>query len=183
MPFNFAAIQAKRAEFSAHSFLEGHIPKDVSSALAAVVIFTDSTIPLDSLIQKAEKRVASRQPRLFAFLPLYTTNHCDSHCKMCAMRKGNLRLDRKFAGRNAIIEQLTILRDSEHLRGLGLLTGEYADSFSRLANAFRIGWATRTALDMGFKRIYLNIGTLTPDEIEVLADWFSPEDPVTLCVF
>ncbi|MGY1455958.1 3-methyl-2-indolic acid synthase [Streptomyces sp. SS8] len=167
---------------SALSLPLGQEPPE-SRAAVALALWEDRSITTDELKKAAEERCATRAPVLHTFVPLYTTNHCDSECKMCSMRKGNVRLDRKFSGRNEIIEQLRVLRDHEGVRGVGLLTGEYEDKHTRLASAFRIGWAIRTALDMGFERIYFNIGSMEPDEIEILGEWVEREDPVTMCVF
>ena len=154
-----------------------------SRPAVALALWLDRSISTEELKAAAELRCADRVPRLHTFVPLYTTNHCDSECKMCSMRKGNGRLVRKFSGRNELTEQLTILYRHEGVRGVGFLTGEYEDKYVRLSTAFRIGWAMRTALDMGFERIYFNIGSMEPDEIEVLGEWIQRDDPVTMCVF
>nr|WSZ97818.1 3-methyl-2-indolic acid synthase [Streptomyces sp. NBC_00857] len=154
-----------------------------SREAVALALWEDRSISTGELKSAAEARCGARRPRLHTFVPLYTTNYCDSECKMCSMRKGNLRMDRKFSGRNEITEQLRILYTHEGVRGVGLLTGEYEDKHVRLSSAFRIGWAIRTALDMGFERVYFNIGSMEPDEIGVLGEWVGREDPVTMCVF
>ena len=154
-----------------------------SAAAVAIALFNDRRVKTEAIVAAASQRLAGRRPQLHTFVPLYTTNYCDSECKMCAMRVGNRKLVREFAGRRAIEEQLDILYNDEHVRGVGFLTGEYRDKFSRLASAFRIGWAMRTALDRGFRRVYFNIGSMERDEIDVLADWVSPNEPVTMCVF
>jgi 3-methyl-2-indolic acid synthase len=154
-----------------------------SRPAVALALWQDRQIGDDELRQAAELRCAARRPRLHTFVPLYTTNHCDSECKMCSMRKGNARMVRKFAGRDEIIEQLEILHRHEGVRGVGFLTGEYQDKYTRLSTAFRIGWAIRTALDMGFERVYFNIGSMEPDEIDVLGEWVRRDEPVTMCVF
>jgi 2-iminoacetate synthase len=154
-----------------------------SRPAVALALWRDRSVSTEDLRAAAEARCAPRSPRLHTFVPLYTTNHCDSECKMCSMRKGNERLVRKFSGRNEIIEQLRILYEHEGVRGVGFLTGEYEDKYVRLSTAFRIGWAIRTALDMGYERIYFNIGSMEPDEIDVLGEWIHRDDPVTMCVF
>ncbi|GAA3222731.1 3-methyl-2-indolic acid synthase [Streptomyces sp. XM83C] len=156
---------------------------DASRAAVALALWEDRSISTAELKAAAEARCGSRRPRLHTFVPLYTTNYCDSECKMCSMRKGNHRLDRKFSGRNEITEQLEILYHHEGVRGVGFLTGEYEDKHTRLASAFRIGWAVRTALDLGFERVYFNIGSMEEDEIDVLGEWIGRDDPVTMCVF
>jgi len=154
-----------------------------SRAAVAVALWLDRDISTAELQSAAERRCASRTPRLHTFVPLYTTNYCDSECKMCSMRKGNARMVRKFSGKNEITEQLSILYHHEGVRGVGFLTGEYEDKYVRLSTAFRVGWAMRTALDMGFERIYFNIGSMEPDEIDVLGEWITTDEPVTMCVF
>ncbi len=154
-----------------------------SRAAVALALWNDVTVTTQTLQAAAEERCRTRTPQLHTFVPLYTTNHCDSECKMCSMRKSNTRMDRQFASRNEIIEQLKILYHYEGVRGVGFLTGEYEDKYVRLTTAFRIGWSIRTALDLGYERIYFNIGSMEPDEIDVITEWFSPTEPVTMCVF
>src|SRR5699024_3800803 len=55
--------------------------------------------------------------------------------------------------------------------------------YVRLSTAFRVGWAMRTALDKGFERLYFNIGSMEPDEIDVLGEWIEKDDRITMCVF
>ncbi|GGW61400.1 3-methyl-2-indolic acid synthase [Streptomyces xantholiticus] len=182
---DLAEVREAAATVDTRSVLSLPLGQEPPQARAAVALalWEDRSITTEELKKAAEARCATRSPALHTFVPLYTTNHCDSECKMCSMRKGNIRLDRKFSGRNEIIEQLRILRDHEGVRGVGLLTGEYEDKHTRLASAFRIGWAIRTALDMGFERIYFNIGSMEPDEIDTLGEWVERKDPVTMCVF
>ena len=158
-------------------------PAGLHPAVVALALFRHPDITLDALIAGAKQRISSRRPQMHTFVPLYTTNHCDSECKMCAMRKGNDRLIRKFAGKRTIEQQLQVLFDHERVRGVGLLTGEYHDEYTRLANAFRIGWTARRALDMGFERVYVNIGSMSDGEIEVLGEWLDADAAVTMCVF
>lgn len=155
-----------------------------SRPAVALAMLESPDVPIEVLAARAEERCAARLPQLKTFVPLYTTNHCDSECKMCSMRKGNDRMERKFATRSELIEQLDVLYSVEGVRGVGLLTGEYDSAYTRLATAFRIGWLARQALDMGFQDVYINIGSLTPPEIEVFADWIEDrQDAITLCVF
>jgi 2-iminoacetate synthase len=182
---DIAEVRAEAATVDTRAVLKlgpGEEPA-ASRPAVALALFEDLSIGTEELQNAAEARCASRRPQLHTFVPLYTTNHCDSECKMCSMRKDNARMERKFSGRNEIIEQLEILYHHEGVRGVGFLTGEYEDKFTRLSSAFRIGWAMRTALDMGFERIYFNIGSMEPDEITVLGEWITPDEPVTMCVF
>jgi 3-methyl-2-indolic acid synthase len=155
-----------------------------SLAEAAYLIFTDSKFSNDEIRSAAQVRVQGiRKKNLLTFSPLFTTNYCDSNCLMCGMRKSNTMMERKFAGRSKIIDQLKILRKIEKTRGVGFVTGEYEGSFARNANAFWIGWGIREALDLGFNLIFCNIGSLDTNEISTLTDWFSPKDKVNLSVF
>jgi 2-iminoacetate synthase len=142
-------------------------------------------IPTAEVLAAAGEAVARAHPAKEVFVPIFTTNHCDAECRMCGMRSGNTKLVRKFAGRRAIAEQLTILRDHERVRAVGFLTGEFLDAYTRRTNAFLVGWAIAHAFELGFQRAYFNIGSMVPEEIETLADWVGDDrkDTVTMCVF
>lgn len=179
---DFAQRDRESQQLSAIDLLLG-LPEDVHPAAAALALLRDRSLSTD-LLKKAAIDAISRSGRVLeTFVPLYTTNHCDSECKMCAMRKSNTRLIRKHASKREIEDQLQVLFEHERVRGVGFLTGEYDDQFTRLASAFRIGWAARTAFDMGFKRVYLNIGSMEEGEIREISDWVRPGEPVTMCVF
>lgn len=182
---DLAAVRAEAATVATRAVLALAVGEEPAQSRPAVALalWEDASLSTAELVAAAELRCAARTPRLHTFVPLYTTNHCDSECKMCSMRKGNARMERRFSGRDEIIDQLRILYEHEGVRGVGFLTGEYEDKYTRLATAFRIGWAIRTALDMGFERVYFNIGSMEPDEIEVLGEWVRRDDPVTMCVF
>jgi 2-iminoacetate synthase len=182
---DLAEVQAEAATVDTRAVLALGIDEEPGATRPAVALalWQDRRIGTEELKTAAEARCAVRRPQLHTFVPLYTTNHCDSECKMCSMRKGNARMVRKFSGKVEITEQLEILYHHEGIRGVGFLTGEYQDKYVRLSTAFRIGWAIRTALDMGFERIYFNIGSMEPDEIDVLGEWIGRDDPVTMCVF
>ncbi|HEX8087674.1 MAG TPA: 3-methyl-2-indolic acid synthase [Blastocatellia bacterium] len=155
-----------------------------AKAAVALSIFRSESISTDSIFDAAQQAIIeARGNQKETFVPIFTTNFCDSECLMCGMRKGNAKLVRKFSGRRALEEQLSILYEVDHVRACGFLTGEFEGEYTRKANAFLIGWAIRRALDMGFEMVYFNIGSLTPDEIEVLGEWLDVTDPVTMCVF
>lgn len=180
---DLAEVQAEAVAVDTRTVLGVDEEPVWSRAAVALALWADTSLSTAELRAAAETRCAARRPQLHTFVPLYTTNHCDSECKMCSMRKGNARMERKFASRNEIIEQLEILYHHEGIRGVGFLTGEYEDKYVRLSTAFRIGWAMRTALDMGYERIYFNIGSMESDEIAVLGEWITHDEPVTMCVF
>src|SRR5262245_17728934 len=52
-------------------------------AAVALALLRDQTISTDQIKDAARRRLAERTPSLHTFVPLYTTNHCDSECKMC----------------------------------------------------------------------------------------------------
>ncbi len=180
---DIATIEQEAKLVDTRAVLDHGAGGDIHPAAIALALLRDTTISNDEIRAAAKRRLATRKPQLHTFVPFYITNHCDSECKMCGMRKGNTRLIRKFAGKKTIEEQLQIIYEDEGILGVGFVTGEYGDEYTRLSNAFRTGWAIRTAFDIGFKRIYFNIGSLGPEEIEVLADWIDQDDPVTMCVF
>jgi 3-methyl-2-indolic acid synthase len=156
----------------------------LSRPAKALSVYLNSEISNEQVFSAAEQAVSRcRGTVKSTFVPIFTTNYCDSECLMCGMRKGNSKLLRKFSGRRVIEEQLKILYEVDRVRAVGFLTGEYEGEYVRMANAFLIGWAIRRALDMGFQLIYFNIGSLVPEEIQVLREWIEPNEPVTMCVF
>lgn len=150
----------------------------------ALAMFTNQEIETDRLFSPAAARVENENPKKETFVPIFVTNHCQSECAMCGMRQSNGEMIRKFSGKQKIEEQLRILREVDGVEGVGFLTGEYLDKYTRLTNAFYIGWAIRSAVDMGFRKVFFNIGSMTPDEIQVFGEWLDPGDErITMCVF
>jgi 2-iminoacetate synthase len=185
---SFVLEDYHRLRAEALSFQPGNINSYgaclLSRAAKALSVYLNPDISTQQLFSAAEEAVRRCHGTVKStFVPIFTTNHCDSECLMCGMRKGNVKLHRKFSGRRTIEEQLKILYEVDQVRGVGFLTGEYEGEYVRMANAFLIGWAIRRALDMGFQLIYFNIGSLVPEEIEVLREWVEPSEPVTMCVF
>jgi len=129
----------------------------------------------------------ARAYELETFSPLYLTNTCDSECKMCGMRRDNRELDRQTAALPEIQRQLEILTE-RGVFAVGLLTGEYRRD-SRHWSIALTREALRRALDLGFRHVLVNIGSLDEQELtELLAD--VPRGPdgrtapkVTLCTF
>lgn len=153
-------------------------------AAQALALLTNPHIGAEEIFPIAAARVEHESPLKETFVPIFVTNYCQSECAMCGMRQSNGELIRKFSGRRKIEEQLQILRYVDGVEGVGFLTGEYSDKYTRYTNAFYIGWAIKTAFELGFRKIFFNIGSMTPDEIEVLAEWLDPGDErVTMCVF
>ena len=134
--------------------------------------------------------VARRGERAFeleTFSPLYLTNTCDSECKMCGMRRDNRDLDRQTAGPEATQHQLELLA-RRGVFAVGLLTGEYRRGARHWSIALTRD-ALRRALDLGFRHVLINIGSLDDAELaELIAEVPRGADgrtapKVTLCTF
>ncbi|WP_051386214.1 3-methyl-2-indolic acid synthase [Actinokineospora inagensis] len=179
---DFAEVSAAADALDAGSLLDSR-DHPAGRAATALALYRSTEVPTEDIVAAATRLAERRSPRLHTFSPLYTTNHCDSDCKMCGMRRSNTGMVRRFSGKREIEEQLRILLEHEGVRGVGFLTGEYDEPYTRLANAFRIGWAIERAFQLGFDRVYYNIGSMTDEEIAVLGEWITPEQPVTMCVF
>ena len=165
--------------------LPGQMPHELSVAEMAALWL--SPHDAESLRSAAIAWRGARTTELETFSPLYLTNTCDSECKMCGMRRDNRDLDRQTAAPAEIQGQLETLA-RRGVFAVGLLTGEYR----RDARQWSIGRtrdALARALDLGFRHILINIGSLDDAELEnLLAD--VPRRPdgrtapkVTLCTF
>jgi len=183
-------VKATSASFSTSELInilenEAKIADEAATkATQALALFCCDSISTETIMERAAQRVGSLAIEKETFVPIFVTNYCQSECKMCGMRQGNSKLLRKFSGKKKIEEQLAILREVDGVSGVGFLTGEYQDQYTRYANAFFTGWAINTALQMGFEKIFFNIGSMTLDEIEVLGEWLPQgEEKVTMCVF
>ena len=124
---------------------------------------------------------------LETFSPLYMTNTCDSECKMCGMRRENRELDRQTASPTEIQQQLEVLA-RRGVFAVGLLTGEYRRDSRRWSIALTRD-ALGRALELGFRHVLVNIGSLDERELDdLLADVPRGRDgrtapKVTLCTF
>lgn len=141
----------------------------------------------EALRDRAVSWRGARANELETFSPLYLTNTCDSECKMCGMRRDNRELDRQTAAPAEVQAQLETLA-ARGVFAVGLLTGEYR----RDARRWSIGLtrdALSRALDLGFRHVLINIGSLDGEELEqLLADVPRRADgrtapKVTLCTF
>ncbi|MFL6275187.1 MAG: hypothetical protein ACJ74G_08240, partial [Blastocatellia bacterium] len=120
--------------------------KGAAKAAAALSTFTNPEISTEEIFAAAQQAIlAARGRQKETFVPIFTTNSCDSECLMCGMRKSNSKLVRKFSSKRVIEEQLAILYEVDRVRGCGFLTGEFEGEYTRKANAFMIGWAIRRA--------------------------------------
>src|SRR5438128_432506 len=91
-----ASVRAGAATIDTRAVLAAGVdayPVDARPAIA-LALWEDTSIGTAQLKAAAEQACAVREPQLHTFVPLYTTNHCDSECKMCSMRKGNARMER-----------------------------------------------------------------------------------------
>ncbi len=124
---------------------------------------------------------------LETFSPLYLTNTCDAECLMCGMRRDNDRLERQTATPAEASQQLRILKQRGVL-AVALLTGEYRRE-SRHWGISLTREALHSALDLGFRHVLINIGSLDRAELDRLlaevprdgAGRLAPK--VTLCTF
>jgi 2-iminoacetate synthase len=180
---DLAGVITQSKTVDSKRIIERGVGDSDNSAAIALALFRDESISIDTLMSKASAIVAQRYNPLSTFVPLYLTNYCHAQCAMCGMRSGNENLIRKFASRKKIEEQLDTILHGEGIDSVAILTGEYGDKYTRLSTMFYVGWTVRTALDKGFKNILINIGSLMPDEIVVLKDWFDVDEPVMLSVF
>lgn len=128
-----------------------------------------------------------RATELETFSPLYLTNTCDSECRMCGMRRDNDELVRETATPTTAIDQLELLR-RRGVFAVGLLTGEYR----RDTRHWAIGLtrqALQAAIALEFRHVLVNIGSLDPDELELLLEGVPRDEngrvapKVTMCTF
>jgi 2-iminoacetate synthase len=181
---DYSGLDERAAAFHPSDIQDYRTARDIPAGARALSLYRNPSISNDELFTAAADAVhAVRGMTKSTFVPIFTTNYCDSECLMCGMRNGNSKLIRKFSGRRKIEEQLRILYEVDGVRAVGFLTGEYRDHYTRMANAFYIGWAINRAFELGFELVYFNIGSLVPEEIEVLAEWLEPGAPATMCVF
>jgi 2-iminoacetate synthase len=108
-------------------------------------------------------------PHLETFSPLYLSNECDAECAMCGMRRGNRHLVRETADEKTIDDQLAILH-RRGLRGVALVTGEYHFGTKRRAMLDLARRALETALEIGFRHVLLNVGSLDVGEHEEMLE-------------
>ncbi|MDQ0361535.1 hypothetical protein [Breznakia pachnodae] len=107
----------------------------------------------------------SDKPYKETFVPLYISNECDSVCKICNLRKNNNKIIRKTATKEEIYDQLNIIYSIEKISAVCILTGEHITGRKRRDNLDLVIWSINLAIQIGFKKVYFNIGALTDDEI------------------
>lgn len=154
-------------------------------ALATLLLAPD--VATDDLLAAVRARRPDG-PRVETFSPLYLTNECDAECRMCGMRGSNASLQRETADAATVETQLRILH-RRGLRGVAVLTGEYRHGPKRAAMIARATEAVRTALNVGFAHVLVNIGALDAAEYPALVAGLPRGDDgrvapqVTMCTF
>lgn len=137
-----------------------------------------------------ERLAAARRPKaqpIETFAPLYVSNECDAECRMCGMRATNADLVRETASPGTVAAQLDVLH-RRGLRGVAILTGEYAFGPRRRAMIGLAAAAVHGALERGFRHVLVNIGSLEDDELRLLlaglpTDGGTIVPQVTMCTF
>jgi 2-iminoacetate synthase len=156
-------------------------------SVAEMAALYESSATADELRAAAIARRGARAFELETFSPLYLTNTCDSECKMCGMRRDNRDLDRRTAAPEQIQRQLELLA-RRGVFAVGLLTGEYRRDSRHWSIALTRD-ALRRALELGFRHVLVNIGSLDDAELDaLLADVPRGRDgrtapKITLCTF
>lgn len=117
------------------------------------------------------------------FVPLYISNYCDSYCKMCNFNNDNKSLHRIRASEDEIIEQLKVIRDCEHISAVCILTGEVFGQEKRYENLTLVSSAINHAIELGFERVFFNIGSLTTQEIIFLKNNIIDASRLVLSLF
>lgn len=183
---NYAKIQERAKEIGNVDLSCSTIENDPElAATTAVAIFQNPNITYDDLVTAATHRKQQvRGKNIIGFVPIYLTNHCDGECKMCGMRHNNNDLVRQFSTKSIIDQQLRYLFKEQDMRGVAFLTGEFNDDYVRKANSFIVGYSLNEALKMGFERVYINIGSLQQEHMEIIADFIGKENRsrVAMCV-
>lgn len=117
------------------------------------------------------------------FVPLYISNKCDSYCSMCNLQHSNFEIDRIEASLEKINEQLHIIYEYEKIRAVCILTGELFSHEDRLRNLSLVCDTIQLAFEIGFERVFFNIGSLQNHEIEFIQARIPQRRDVVLSLF
>lgn len=117
------------------------------------------------------------------FVPLYIKNTCDSQCKICNLRKSNKKIKRIEGSSEKVKEQLNVLYKKEMINEVCFLTGEYYNKITRERNVIDVIQYIKIAFEIGFQKVFINIGSLTDSEIQLFASEFSNKDNIVLSLF
>jgi len=101
------------------------------------------------------------------FVPLYINNFCESYCNVCSLRNNNKKIIRKKGTIDEIVTQLKIIKDVDSISAICFLSGEYKSEM-RSENFKIILESIKRAFDLGFEKVFINIGSLNDTEIETL---------------
>lgn len=141
----------------------------------------------DELYRAACDLRARLDAPLETFSPLYMTNTCDAECRMCGMRSDNAALRRETASLEQVSEQLQVLRGRGML-AVSLLTGEYQQTRRPWALHY-VNAALRTSLDLNFRHVLINVGSIDDGEYAILLEGIdrnadgSVRPKLTMCTF
>lgn len=111
-----------------------------------------------------------RNRQIEVAVPIYISNYCDSNCKICNMRNSNIHFKRKSLSSEEILEQLSIIRNIERISSLLILSGELNPGRDRKRLIETVYFTICHAFQMGYKKIGLNIGSLSNEEMIFLYD-------------
>ena len=117
------------------------------------------------------------------FVPLYISNKCDSYCSMCNLQHSNSEIDRIEASLDKINEQLHIIYEYEKIRAVCILTGELFSHEARLRNLSLVCDTIQLAFEIGFERVFFNIGSLQNHEIKFIQARIPQRRDVVLSLF
>ncbi len=117
------------------------------------------------------------------FVPLYIKNTCDSQCKICNLRKSNKKIKRIEGSSEKVKEQLNVLYKKEMINEVCFLTGEYYNKITRERNIIDVIQYIKIAFEIGFQKVFINIGSLTDSEIQLFASELSNKDNIVLSLF
>lgn len=115
-------------------------------------------------------------------VPLYIANTCDSKCSICSMKNNNKSLVRKELSFEMQKEQLDIILNYEKVSSLQILTGEYRQGDYKFKMLQKIINLVNYAFSIGFKKINLNIGSLSFEEIEYIKSQIDSRYYGALCL-
>ena len=117
------------------------------------------------------------------FVPLYISNKCDSYCSMCNFNHLNKSIHRIEASMEEIENQLKILFDYEKIRAVCILTGELFLPKDRFHNIELVCNSINKAFEIGFQRVFFNIGSLEREEISYIYNHTDHHDSIVLSLF
>lgn len=146
-----------------------------------------AAIDTEELYDCAREIRARRAEPLETFSPLYMTNTCDAECRMCGMRSDNEALRRETAELPLVEEQLRLLH-GRGMHAVSLLTGEYRAERRPWAVSY-VNQALRTAQDLRFGHVLINVGSIDEAEYARLLDGIERKDDgsvvpkLTMCTF